>query len=284
MKRKAAILLALALMASIVLVACSDNSTDNTGNQGSNQPDNSSNANNSGSSTDNNNTGDSSGGSDAAPADITVVLASVGNNLDPVVANATTTTVITNHVYDNLLAIDDNLDVVADMAASWTQPDNLTIEFTVKTGYKFHNGADVTMDDVVYSIERMHDIARMASFTEVLESVTADGDKLIIKITEPDSGYLRNFASIPIVCKDYCIEAGEGYANAPIGSGPFKVQSYTPGDRVAPVRQLIPGNLPALLHQRNNLLRISPRRRNIPKSVKRQTGHIMTIHNTLLSQ
>jgi peptide/nickel transport system substrate-binding protein len=176
--------------------------------------------------------GDSGTPAAAAPGDITVVVREVGNNMDTLVANYTDTSIIMYHVYDQLVTIDDNLAIQEGVASSWNQPDNTTIEFVIKDGYKFHNGDPMTIDDVVFSIERTRDIARMASFVENLKEVSASGNTVTVKMNEPDSGYIRTFSSIVILSKKYCEEVGDAYANAPIGTGPFKVKEYIPGSRM----------------------------------------------------
>lgn len=167
-----------------------------------------------------------------ANKDITVIVSSIGNNMDPIEANYTDTSSMMYHVYDRIIKADDNFNIIPDVASEWSQPDNMTIEFTINTGYKFHNGEDMTMDDVVYSIERLRNIAKKASFMAGIEGVASEGNKLIVKLTEPNSGILRDFAEVIIVNKKYCEEAGDAYANAPIGTGPYKVKEFVPGDKL----------------------------------------------------
>jgi peptide/nickel transport system substrate-binding protein len=172
-------------------------------------------------------------GSAVTPSnEIKVVISEIGNNLDPLVANYTDTTTMMYHIYDTILTFDDQFNILPAVAASWSQPDNLTIQFTLGEGFKFHNGAALTPEDVVYSIERCGDIARMASFMEGVAEVSASGNTVTVKMTEPDSGFIRQFGNIIVVNKQYCQEAGEAYANAPIGTGPYTLAEYVPGDRL----------------------------------------------------
>jgi len=176
--------------------------------------------------------GQGSGGASSSNNEITVILSAIGNNMDPIVANSTATSVLMYHVYDTLLSLDDSLSIIPAVAASWSIPDNLTYEFTIRDGYKFHNGDNMTIADVVYSIERLRNIPNVASIANKIQSVTADGNKVIVKIKEPDSSFIRDMVQIIVVNKKYCETAGDKYANEPIGSGPFKVEEYVPGDRV----------------------------------------------------
>lgn len=167
-----------------------------------------------------------------AKKDITVVLSQVGNNLDPVVATFMETSSMMCHVYDTLIQFDNNFNILPGVAKEWKQPDNMTIEFTIGEGYKFHNGDLMTMDDVVYSIERLKSIPKQAAFMKQIKSVEASGNKVIVKLTEPNSGVIRSFGAIIIVSKKYCQEVGEKYANAPIGTGPYTVAGYVPGSKL----------------------------------------------------
>ena len=109
---------------------------------------------------------------------ITVALSTVANNLDPAFVNHIDCSIMMGHVYDNLIECDENFALQPGVAASWEQPDELTYVFTIGEGFKFHNGAELTMDDVLYSIERLANVAQMASTYEKIESVTTEGNTL----------------------------------------------------------------------------------------------------------
>lgn len=170
--------------------------------------------------------GPSAGGNSA----ITVILKTVGNNLDPSVANAITTTTIANHIYDNLLECDADFNILPGVASSWEQPDPLTYVLTIGGGFVFHNGEPLEMEDVEYSVNRLADIAQTADVYAQIDSVSIDGNKLIVKIKEANSGFVRYFLSMPVLDKSYCESVGAAYANAPIGTGPYTLSSYIPGE------------------------------------------------------
>ena len=206
MKRKLSIVLILAIMMLSLLSACSQSA--------------------------------SQGGSTAAntagtpKTDISVVLTKIGNNLDPAEANSLDTSTIMYHVYDTVIKFDNDFNIIPGVATEWSQPDNTTIEFTIGEGYKFHNGDPMTIDDVVFSVQRLANIPKKASFMSMIKSVEGSGNKVIVKLTEPNSGAIRNFGDVVIVSKKYVEEAGEKYANAPIGTGPYTVTEYVPGSKV----------------------------------------------------
>lgn len=163
---------------------------------------------------------------------ITVALSTVGNNLDPSVANQIDTETMMSHVYDKLIEVDENFALQPGVAVSWEQPDATTYVFTIGDGFVFHNGEALEMEDVLYSVTRLENIAQTASLYAKMDSVSVEGNQLIITTKEADSGFIRDLSEVPVVNKSYCEEAGEGYANAPIGTGPYTVAAYTPGEKV----------------------------------------------------
>jgi peptide/nickel transport system substrate-binding protein len=58
-------------------------------------------------------------------------------------------------VYESLVWLDDNLAPVPGLAESWEQPDDRTYVFKIRQGVKFHNGREMTADDVFYSLNRV---------------------------------------------------------------------------------------------------------------------------------
>lgn len=191
--------------------------------------------------------GQAAGPDAAGEVAITVALSTVANNLDPAVVNHIDCSVMMGHVYDNLIECDENFALQPGVAASWEQTDELTYVFTIGEGFKFHNGAELTMDDVLYSVTRLENVAQMASTYEKIESVTVDGQKLIIKIKEANTGFIRELTEVTIMNKAYCESAGEAYANAPIGTGPYTVAEYIPGEKVVLAAWAdYPGGKPAI--------------------------------------
>ena len=60
-------------------------------------------------------------------------------------------------MYNKLVRHNENLELVADLAESIDIPDNVTYVFNLRQGVKFHNGKEMTADDVVFSLNRILD-------------------------------------------------------------------------------------------------------------------------------
>jgi peptide/nickel transport system substrate-binding protein len=58
-------------------------------------------------------------------------------------------------VYQSLLFLDDNLQPSPGLAESWESPDDRTYVFKLRQGVKFHNGREMTSDDVLFSLQRL---------------------------------------------------------------------------------------------------------------------------------
>lgn len=123
------------------------------------------------------------------------------------------------------------------LAESWDFQDNRTIVFKLRKGVKFHNGDELTADDVVYTFsdERMGEDAPgravAGSFLSDIKSVEKI-DKYTVKVTSKidDALLLVRFASFPsqIVNKRaaQAAESFEKYSLMPVGTGPYKITEY----------------------------------------------------------
>jgi len=124
------------------------------------------------------------------------------------------------------------------LAESWTMSsDGLAYDFVLRKGAKFHNGDPVTAEDVKFSLERY----RGASAKVLKESVAAvdtpDPGRVRIRLKRPWPDFMTFYLGATgagwIVPKKYVEKVGdEGFKKAPIGAGPYKFVSFTPGVEV----------------------------------------------------
>jgi peptide/nickel transport system substrate-binding protein len=121
------------------------------------------------------------------------------------------------------------------LAESWTQtPDGLAYEFVLRKGARFHNGDPVTPEDVKFSFERYRGAASK-TFKERVASVDiVSPTRVRFRLREPWPDFLTFYSSATgagwIVPKSYVTKVGdEGFKKAPIGAGPYRFVSFTPG-------------------------------------------------------
>ncbi len=121
------------------------------------------------------------------------------------------------------------------LAESWTvAPNGLTYEFVLRKAARFHNGDPVTADDVKFSFERYRGTAGKTLKERVAGVDVVDPGRVRIRLKQPWPDFLTFYSSATgagwIVPRKYVEKVGdEGYKKAPVGAGPYKFVSYTPG-------------------------------------------------------
>jgi peptide/nickel transport system substrate-binding protein len=112
--------------------------------------------------------------------------------------------------------------------------DGLTYEFVLRNGAKFHNGEPVTAADVKFSFERYRGTSAKAIKDRVASVDTPDPQRVVFRLKAPWPDFITFYASATgagwIVPKQYVEKVGEeGFKKAPVGAGPYKFVSFTPG-------------------------------------------------------
>jgi peptide/nickel transport system substrate-binding protein len=123
------------------------------------------------------------------------------------------------------------------LAEAWTvSPDGLVYEFVLRKGAKFHNGDDVTSEDVKFSFERYRGISQKTLKDHVASIETPDPLHVRFRLKEPWPDFLTFYVVTGaswIVPKKYVEKVGEdGFKKAPVGAGPYKFVSFTPGQEL----------------------------------------------------
>ncbi|HEY1794505.1 MAG TPA: ABC transporter substrate-binding protein [Stellaceae bacterium] len=121
------------------------------------------------------------------------------------------------------------------LAESWTvSEDALVYEFVLRDGAKFHNGEPVTAADVKFSFERYRGASGKLMQDRVAAIETPDARHVRFKLKAPWPDFLTFYSTASgagwIVPKKYVEEVGDdGFRKHPIGAGPYKFVSFTPG-------------------------------------------------------
>lgn len=152
------------------------------------------------------------------------------DHLDPFLATSADSRVILFNIFEGLLKPGADGNVYPAIAESYTVSDDLkTYTFSLKKDVFFHNGNKVKVDDVKYSLDKAMEYKLTGM--EGIESVEVIDDKTIsINLINPDSEFYYN-ATTAIVPKDY-----EENNSHPIGTGPYKFESYSPQQELVLVR------------------------------------------------
>jgi peptide/nickel transport system substrate-binding protein len=121
------------------------------------------------------------------------------------------------------------------LAQSWSAAeDGLSYEFVLRPGVKFHNGDPVTAADVKFSFERYRGTSHDLLQNRVAAIETPDPQRVRFQLKGPWPDFLTFYGSATgagwIVPKRYVEKVGDdGFKKAPIGAGPYKFVSFTPG-------------------------------------------------------
>jgi ABC-type transport system substrate-binding protein len=144
--------------------------------------------------------------------------------------------------------------LVPGLAESWTvSEDGLTYTFKIREGVKFHDGALLTADDVVYTFDRMLNPATKALNTDILTFIAGSQERLdgtadsvsglkalddhTVQITleQPYAAFLALLAApgASILNRAFTEKAGDQFGLTPEttnGTGPFRLTEYTLND------------------------------------------------------
>ena len=157
-------------------------------------------------------------------------------SLDPHIGKESAAVVVTNHIYDTLVDIDlDTGTIVPQIAESWEVVSPTEYRFHIRKGLKFHNGEDLTADDVKFSLDRAIATPAVAYLVDFIDTVKVEDDYTVfVTLDAPYAPCLRNLA-VPyaaIVPKDYVSANPDILKTAPVGTGPYKFVSWTQNDSV----------------------------------------------------
>lgn len=150
-------------------------------------------------------------------------------SLDPHVDTDAGTRDVVFNLYEGLVKPTSDGGFIAAVASDYTISDDAkTYTFTLRDGVTFHDGTPVTIEDVKYSIDRYAEIqGESSAFSSLVDSVEVQDDKtLVVNLKESYSEFLP-MMTIAIIPK-----SNEDPAGNPIGTGPFKYVSYTPGQNL----------------------------------------------------
>jgi peptide/nickel transport system substrate-binding protein len=179
----------------------------------------------------------------AAPvqaADLRIGLAADVTSMDPHFFNAGPNNLVAWHVFDALTRIDENARLVPGLAESWKATDATTWEFKLRRGVKFHDGSELTAEDVVYSLERPATIVNspgsFVPFTRPLVfKQVVDRYTVRVKTATPYAMVPYDLNSVFIVSKRAAsgvrpeeFNQGKGV----IGTGPYYFVAFKRGDRL----------------------------------------------------
>ena len=170
---------------------------------------------------------------------LTLAVGAAPSSVDPHYSVLTSNVSLASHIYDALINRDPASKPIPGLALSWKMLDDTTWEFKLRPGVTFHNGAAFTAEDVAYTIARVPTVTNSpGGFGIYTRTFTG------VEIVDPLTVRLKTAAVYPLVPVDLrevkIIPHGIGPGPATedfnngkhaIGTGPYKLMSFRPGDR-----------------------------------------------------
>ena len=157
-------------------------------------------------------------------------------SLDPHQGKETPAVQVTDQIFDTLTVVNVQTGEVEPLIAeSWEQTSDTAYTFKIRQGIKFHDGSELTAEDVKFSLDRAINSAAVSYIVDFIDAVTVT-DPYTVEITtkEPYAPAIRNL-SVPfsaIVPKALVEADEEGFKLHPVGSGPYRFVEWKQGDSV----------------------------------------------------
>jgi len=154
---------------------------------------------------------------------------------------------VAQQIFDGLVEFDSTLTIVPALAQYWkASRDGLNWTFTLRKGVRFHNGREVTADDVVFSLTRLLDPKVKSAAADLFANIHGaldfrEGREATVRgITAVDASTVRvvlDEAHVPfvsmlaighakIVPRDLVTQQGDAFGAAPVGTGPFRFERW----------------------------------------------------------
>jgi len=161
---------------------------------------------------------------------IVIAVANSPVNLDPRVGTDEVSQKAHQLLYNTLVKLDTDLTLVPELAETLEQPDPVTYVATLRKGVLFHNGRELTSEDVVYTFRSFLDPTfrgRSGAYRVVASVDALDRYTVQFKLKEP-------FAPFRVNLVMGIVQAGSGAENArnPIGTGPYRLRQFVQDDRL----------------------------------------------------
>lgn len=161
---------------------------------------------------------------------ITVGITQDLDSLDPHKAVAAGTKEVLYNVFEGLVKADTDGNLVPAVAADYEiSPDGMKYTFELRENVKFHNGAAVTAEDVIYSLKRCAGMletkdpeVQVVAALSVISEINKTDKGVEVVLSEPDTELIGYF-TCSIIPENYSEQASK-----PVGTGPFRFVLYAP--------------------------------------------------------
>jgi peptide/nickel transport system substrate-binding protein len=179
--------------------------------------------------------------------DLVVAVNALPGSLESIEEQGNVAVRITYTLFDSLIRRDFLADgtgtsskLVPGLAESWTRVDDRTMDFKLREGVKFHNGDEMTSDDVAFSLVSGRGRGEAPLFGEaktymdsISHVIALDRYNVRIVSKEPDILLEQRIAGYSfwiVNAREYLTRGSADFARKPIGTGPYKVEEWVDGE------------------------------------------------------
>ncbi|HLO03074.1 MAG TPA: ABC transporter substrate-binding protein [Symbiobacteriaceae bacterium] len=171
--------------------------------------------------------------------------------LDPIQVSDHASANTTVNLFNGLTMFGPDARVVPALAVGWElSADSRTYTFTLRKGVKFHNGREMVAEDVKYSLERINHPRLNSPHRWLLEMVDGAAEfaagratsirgirtvgqyQVAITLTQPFNPFLQNLAYTAAMIVPREAAERPDFGQRPVGTGPFRLESYKPGEEL----------------------------------------------------
>lgn len=161
------------------------------------------------------------------------------NTLDPHFFNGFPQASSHSCVFDSLTLLDERLTPTPGLATEWRSIDDLTWEFKLRRGVRFHDGVEFVADDVIATLERVPNVPNspnsFGQYTRTIERAEKVDDYTLRFRTSAPSPMLPNdLGRVLIIAKRFADASTADFnsGRAMVGTGPYKLVEWANGERL----------------------------------------------------
>jgi len=163
---------------------------------------------------------------------VVAAITALPANLDPLIPPSIESAKYAWNAFDSLYGFDRQGNLEPRLATGYDiGGDGLVWTFKLRKGVKFHNGDDLTAEDVKFSMDRVLQpetkSTRRPFFAPVVESTTVkDAHTVVFRLKKKDGAFLNKLAGYLYVVPHKLVQSlpnADAFAQAPVGTGPWKV-------------------------------------------------------------
>ena len=153
-------------------------------------------------------------------------------NINPYLSRAAVDRVLMDTIFGGLVAYDQQMRPIPELAESWTIADDRTYVFKLRRGVTFHNGRAVTPEDVKWSIEKIYEIGNKGQWANYIAGITkidlVDASTVKLTLEKPNAVLLSGLPMAAILPR----ESYDTIDTNPVGLGPYRFVERIPGQYV----------------------------------------------------